>query len=182
MRRAVWLLFGSVALGCSSEESTPPIAGSQRAPLVLLPESDNHVSGVLGRAADLGAGRRVEARTGDEPGESDLWLVEADGTATPLCPALGPDELPLAMPDGRVVFLSGRTTVASLWIADPKTGLATQLTNHGLVAGKPWKGFVPPPSGDDARLEAGAIVYDDGSGRRWRVDLVTGNAKVEVEP
>lgn len=182
MRGAVWLLLGSVALGCSSEESTPSEVGRRSAPVVLLPESDNHVSGVLGRPAELGAGRRVEARTGDEPGESDLWLVEADGSAAPLCPAPGPDELPLAMPDGRVVFMSGRTTVTSLWIADPRTGVATQLTNHGLVAGKPWKSFVPPPSGDSARVEDGAIVYDDGSGRVWRVELATGNAKVEATP
>jgi len=177
MRRALALLV-TAAAACSAEESAPPAPGMAAAALPLRPESDQLPTGSFGRAALLPGGRRVEARAGDEPGESDLWLVEANGAATPLCPALGPDEMPVALPDGRVVFLSGRTTVASLFIADPSTGIATQLTNHGLVAGKPWPSFVPPPS-REAEVEGGALRYDDGSGRRWRVDLATGKAEVE---
>lgn len=181
MRRVSWLLLSSFALACSSDESPPEVLGERAAPSVLRAESDLLGAGVLGPPALLAAGRRVEARATDEPGESDLWLVEASGAAAPLAPARGPDEMPMALPDDRVAFVSGRTTVASIWIVDPSSGLALQITNRGLLAGKPWSGFVPPPA-RDVRVGASEISYDDGSGRRWRVDLTTGKAEAEAEP
>lgn len=181
MRRAVWVLVPSIVLSCSAEESAPPAESRASAPLVLRPESDLPALGVLGRPALLPGGRRVEARAEDTPGESDLWLVEPNGASAPLAPALGPDELPIALPDGRVVFVSGRTTVVSLWIVDPASGALTQVTNVGLVAGKPWHGFVPPPE-LEAQVDGAWLRYADGSGRRWRVELATGKAEVEVEP
>lgn len=181
MRRAVWVLVPIVVASCSAEESTPGESTSPGSRLALLPDTDVRAIGVLGRPALLAAGRRVEARAEDEPGESDLWLVEANGSSARLAPAPGPDEMPIALPDGRVLFASGRTTVMSLWVVDPRSGATEQLTNRGLAAGRPWQGFVPPPA-RDLVLEGGALRYDDGSGRRWRVEVSTGRAEVEGEP
>lgn len=181
MRRVSWLLLLSLAFACSSDDSPPQVLDQRAAPIGLRAESDLLGAGVLGPPALLSGGRRVEARATDEPGESDLWLVEASGAAASLAAAQGPDEMPMALPDGRVAFVSGRTTVASLWIVEPSSGLVVQITNRGLVAGKPWSGFVPPPA-RDVRISASALSYDDGSGRRWSVDFSAGKAEAEADP
>jgi len=176
MRSALFAIL-LVVSACGSGEA-PADLGESHAAVVPRAESDLPAPPVLGHAAVLPGGRRVEARRGAEPGESDLFLVDADGKATPLAPAAGPDELPLALADGRVAFVSGRSTVASIWIVDPNSGALAQLTNRGLVAGKPWRGFAPPPA-RDFREMSGALAYDDGSGRRWRVHLANGRGEEE---
>ncbi len=138
------------------------------------PRVQRLIDGVLGRPAPL-AGAVVVARRGAEPGESDLWLVLAGGAPRTLAAAPGPDDFPIALPDGRVAFVSGRTTVASLWVVDPETNAATQLTNQGLVAGGPLPTHVPTP----VRMisaEASQLTYDAGNGDVWRVALPSGQA------
>ena len=164
-----WLLLPCVALACASDQLPGQPTEQRAAPLALLPESDQPASPVLGHA-QLAGGQRVEARAGAEPGESDLWLVDASGSAAPLAPAPGPDEKPVALPDGRVAFVSGRSTVMSLWVVEPTTENATQLTNHGLVAGKLGSGFIPPPSGG-LRVDGRTLSYEDGSGQSWQVEV-----------
>ncbi len=107
-----------------------------------------------GRPAILGDGSIVISRRGADPGETDLWLVPPSGDPRPLAPALGADDLPAALPDGRVAFVSNRTTVASIWIVDPRTDAAEQLTNRGLSAGRDLTGFVPPPRTAEALARA----------------------------
>ena len=141
----------------------------------LRPESDQtaRAVGALGVLAD---GAAVVSRRGDAPGETDLWIVPKSGEARPLAPAPGADDLPTILPDGRVAFVSNRTTVASIWIADPKTGTAVQLTNRGLAAGRELTGFVPTPMKRMA-VEGGALVYESSPGRWWSIDLTTGAAR-----
>lgn len=135
---------------------------------------------VLGTPAVLGDGALVVSRLGDEPGESDLWLVPLDAKAPPhvLFAAPGADDRPAALDDGRVLFVSTRSTVASLWIGDVAKGEAEALTNAGLVAGRGragLAGFVPPPNGVVERSRT-HVVYDAGDGW-WSVELATGRAR-----
>jgi len=128
---------------------------------------------VLGTPALRPNGDVVVTRGGAEPGESDLFWLRSDGSVSALAPAPGPDDLPVSLPDGRIAFVSGRTTVASLWLVEPETGALRQLTNRGLAAGRPLTGFVPPPA-TAITVSDGVLSYDDGSGATWRVDLQSG--------
>lgn len=131
----------------------------------------------IGRPAALPDGGVVVAQAAAEPGESDLWLVSLAGARRALAPAAGPDDLPIAIPDGRVAFVSARTSIASLWIVDPATDEAPrQLTNRGMAAGGARVGFVPPPV---EVLEASVdhLIYDAGGGARWQVALADGAAE-----
>jgi hypothetical protein len=130
---------------------------------------------VLGEPALLADGSVVVAQLGNEPGESDLqWLRE--GTTAALAPAAGPDELPIALPDGRVAFVSGRTGLASLWVIDLETQSLQQLTNVGRT--RVDAEFVPPPV-RDVTVDAEAVRYDAGDGQTWRVDHRSGVAARE---
>jgi len=166
VRSAIALALTALALSCETASSEP---ASPR------PESDLSPSAgqALGPPALLSDGSRVESRAGDEPGESDLVLVEKDGRERRLAPAPGPDDLPTALPDGRVVFVSGRTGLASLFVVDPKTDAVRQLTNRGLRRVGP--DFVPPPA---RRIEISerTLRYDAARGERWEVEIETGRA------
>ncbi len=125
-----------------------------------------------GLPARLPDGRMVIARLEDEPGEADLWIFggrEPEPRAFARAP--GADEQPTALPDGRVLFVSGRTGVMSLWVADVKGGAPRQLTNVGLVTGGARDGFVPPPLGPIAIAADGRASWDDGYGQRWSVEV-----------
>jgi hypothetical protein len=128
-----------------------------------------------GKPAVLADGSVAVARAGDEPGETDIWLAVAGGEARPLAEGPGPDDLPIALPDGRIAFVSGRSGIASLFIADPNGGALFQLTNRGLSPGMPLAGFVPPPL-EVLAVSATEIRYDAGDGERWSVTLATGFA------
>lgn len=119
----------------------------------------------------------VRSIAGDQPGESDLVI---DGR--PLATAPGPDDMPLLFDGvdgaGVVVFVSARSGIASLWRVDINGGGLRQLTNRGLVVGKldvEDPVFVPPPARALER-DGRSVVYDDGSGTRWRVDIDSGVA------
>lgn len=124
---------------------------------------------VHGKPIVLADGRLVASRLGEEAGESDLWISDgAEGRW--LAPAPGADDDPTALPDGRVLFVSGRTGVMSVWVVDVQKGAATQLTNVGLVAGGSREGFVPPPVGPVTVVD-GRASWDDGYGKRWSIAL-----------
>ncbi len=115
----------------------------------------------------------VFARSAGAPGETDLWRYDSKSVA-PLVVTPGPDHDPLLLPDGRVVFVSGRTGVASLWLWE--AGEQRQLTNVGAVPGV-LSGRVPVPE-SPMRFENESVRYEDGSGQHWRVALKTGAAEV----
>lgn len=73
---------------------------------------------------------------------------------------------PLFLPDGRLVVVGARASgVAGVWIVDPRgASQPLALTNATLRVGRPFgDAFVPPPAYHESmRVEAGALVYDDG--------------------
>ncbi len=88
------------------------------------------------------------------------------------------DSSPFVVPDSdEVLFVSGRTGVASLWLAAPGAP-ARQLTNRGLR--QVSAGFVPVPSRElsfDGRRATFVATYG-GVRETWRVDLDSGAAEV----
>lgn len=131
---------------------------------------------VSGAPALLPSGLLIVSRTEDEPGETDLWSIDADGALVRVAAAPGPDDLPIALPDGSVLFVSGRSSVASWWRFDPSTGRTVQLTNVGLEAGGSREGFVPVAA-EAAEVVNGRVRYDAGGGELWELDPATGAAQ-----
>jgi WD40-like Beta Propeller Repeat len=114
----------------------------------------------------------------DPMGESDLWLVAAPWTATPirLTDWVGTEDRPVVSPDGRAVaFVAGRTGIASLWtfiLADGAT-TAVQLTNVGLehvqhASGVAPEGFIPPPDKTTLRWDQDGLSWV-AQKQRWTV-------------
>jgi Tol biopolymer transport system component len=146
-----------------------------------LPETDHRIGTERAPLAKLENGV-VVSKPGDAPGESDLWLHPAKGEPRALTSAPGGDDMPAALSDGRIAFVSNRTTVASLWILDPATGEERQLTNVGLAAGKNMAGFVPTPM-KELQVDGKALRYEAAPGQWWSVDADSGKAeRVEVTP
>ncbi len=113
----------------------------------------------------------IVVREGEAPGDSTLWLLADEPRALTAGPG---DSMPFVLPDARVVFVSTRTTVASVWILDAQLAEARQLTNVGLVAGRGLDGFVPTPA---ERFEwKGLLTFDAGDGR-YHLDVDTGEAR-----
>ena len=82
---------------------------------------------------------------------------------------------PALSPDGRwVVYVSGRTGIASLWVVPFEGGDAIQLTNVGLedrrAPGHPPEGFVAPPHEGPPRFEGTRLVWKAPDGNHT-VDL-----------
>jgi hypothetical protein len=154
-----------------------PTTGHQSTALqpALKPETDQPAA-IATEVAALADGSSVVSRPGAEPGETELWITPAVGEPRALAHATGADDLPTALPDGRVAFVSTRTTVASIWIVDPRSGAASQLTNRGLRAGKDLSGFVPTPM---KRMTAhgSELRYESAPGVEWSVDVDTGIAR-----
>lgn len=126
---------------------------------------------IVGAPVVVDAARVIAARE-TEPGETDLWLVSDDG-APPraLAAAPGADDSPQLLPDGRVLFVSGRSGVAALWIVEQTPGAAPrQLTNIGERPGALSSSFVPPPEGPVV-VERGALSFTDQAGVRHTVAL-----------
>ncbi len=171
------LLLLTLSAACAAPAAAPVLDESERGVDV---GADLHV------ASHNGPGRHHTVRSvkGDDPGESDLVL---DGH--PLAPAPGPDDLPLLVSadgtaDGSahdsahadasaVVFVSGRSGVASLWRVDLDGTHLRQLTNTGMKPGHLDAGFVPPPA-RAMQVVGNSVQYDDGAGRVWRIDLASG--------
>lgn len=123
-------------------------------------------------------------------GESAIAITDLTGARRVLADGTGVDDRPALSPDGRtVVFISGRTGIASLWRTSLDGEEAVQVTNRGLETlvrteedESDPAGFVPPPVSHD-RLEwvdADHIRYDAGGGTFWQVDVRSGVAQQEV--
>jgi TolB protein len=121
-----------------------------------------------------------------QQGDSAVFLVDAAGTMKVIADGEGVDDRPSVSPDRKtVVFVSGRTGVASLWRTTLDGADPVQLTNANIEVGVertgPPDGFVPPPVMAD-RLEwlsADVVRYDAGEGEFWNVNVRTGEANRE---
>lgn len=126
--------------------------------------------------ADLRDGRVVASRSTDV-GESDLWLVPLqprDGPPRALAAEKGADEMPLVLDDGRVLFVSTRSSVASLWIVAPDGTSLRQLTNADARPGALGAAFVPSPV-EYVASEGARVTYDAGDGALVTIDVDTGS-------
>jgi hypothetical protein len=125
-----------------------------------VPERERSIDEVRPHAV-LADGRRVEVRSSGM-GESELFLVDAHG-ARPIASAPGPDDAPLALSDGRVAFVSGRTGIASVYVVDVATGALAPLTNVDVKRAKDPR-FVPPPI-RALEEKSGALEWTSRRGR-----------------
>ena len=121
---------------------------------------------------------------GNRPrGDSAVFLSDRAGNVTVLADAEGVDDRPSVSPDQKtVVFVSGRTGVASLWRTTLDGAPPVQLTNQHVTVGEertgPPESFVPPPVMAE-RIEwvsDDVVRYDAGGGELWDVNVRTGEA------
>jgi Tol biopolymer transport system component len=171
------ILLGVLLLGCESGRELRP-ESDQRA-LEPIKVGDISFDGAPAILADRSL---VVSRRGDAPGETDLWLIPEKGEPRALAAAEGSDDMPVVMSDGKIAFVSTRSTIASIWILDPISGKASQLTNRGLVAGKKREGFVPPPM-QSMTAHGSELRYESAPGVWWAVDAASGAARrLEAAP
>jgi hypothetical protein len=85
-----------------------------------------------------------------------------------------------------VVFVSGRTSVASFFRTTVDGAEPVQLTNKGLSAwllsqGEP-SDFVPPPVSNYAMewVDENTLRYNAGGGEFWKLDVRTGEASPDL--
>ena len=136
------------------------VEGETRAPLL---------DAVVGRPALLDDARVIAARATDL-GESDLWIVPVDGSRPrALAAHAGADGQPFVLDDGRVLFVSDRTGVASVYVVGADGRGLAQLTNASARPGALGGAFVPPPV---LWLEQrGAVVAYDAGDRVVRLEV-----------
>ncbi|MCK8498645.1 MULTISPECIES: TolB family protein [Myxococcus] len=119
--------------------------------------------------------------------ETSVGLIDMKGRVKVLADGPGVDATPSISPDGRtVVFVSGRTTVASFYVTDVDGAAPRQLTNLGMdstmLYGGPPKGFVPPPvsSHHMTWLSDDVLRYNAGGGEFWKLNVRTGEASADL--
>jgi len=125
---------------------------------------------VIGAPAVSGAGDRIAyCRQGDgiELASIEVWELENGERRGPVF--LTDGDRPALSPDGEwVAFVSGRTGIASLWIAPFAGGEAIQLTNRDLerrrIPGEVPRGFVPPPHLSAPQFDGDRLVWRSPAG------------------
>ena len=127
------------------------------------------VDRVIGCPARLDDGRWVMARGGGGPGESDLWVLDGDALR-PVTFARGPDDAPLVTEGSNVLFVSGRSGVASLWLLDVDRAEPIALTNRGRKIRDGAGPFTPLPVGA-IQVDGSYATYTAGDGTVWAVAL-----------
>lgn len=152
----------------------------------------------IGKTIDSVAGGLVWSRSGSsllfarfEPDGvgTDLWLLQKPGgIPKQLTDAPGVDDRAIWLPGHkRIVFVSGRSGLASLWTMSADGTAQTQVTNKGLRSGSgaPPEGFVPVPMNlEGVGWEGNHTATYGVEGWQWRVNLETGVAAKtgRVEP
>jgi TolB protein len=124
---------------------------------------------------------------GDHAHETSVGLIDLKGHVKVLADGPGVDATPSISPDGRtVVFVSGRTSVASFFVTTVDGGESKQITNVGLenwmLFGGPPKGFVPPPVSSHHMewVSDDVLRYNAGGGEFWKLDVRTGQAAPDL--
>ncbi|REG28583.1 TolB protein [Archangium gephyra] len=130
----------------------------------------------------------VATLVGDGEGhETSVGFIDLNGRVKVLADGPGIDATPSISPDGKtVVFVSGRTSVASFFVTTVEGAAPRQLTNiglesHMLFGGAP-EGFVPPPVSSHHMEWVGNDVlrYNAGGGEFWKLNVRTGQAAPDL--
>lgn len=121
------------------------------------------------------------------PHETAVGIIDLKGRVKVLADGPGVDATPSISPDGRtVVFVSGRTSVASFFVTTVEAAAPKQLTNVGLenwmLFGGPPKEFVPPPVSSHHMewLNEDVLRYNAGGGAFWTLNVRTGQAAPDL--
>ncbi|WP_224243200.1 TolB family protein [Hyalangium gracile] len=125
--------------------------------------------------------------TGTETHETSVALIDLKGNVKVLADGPGVDAAPSISPDGKtVVFVSGRTTVASFYVTTVEGEEPRQLTNVGLENWMLFEGvpasFVPPPVSSHHMewVSEDVLRYNAGGGAFWTINVRTGQAAADV--
>ncbi|MFY0526999.1 TolB family protein [Archangium gephyra] len=127
------------------------------------------------------------AGSNDEGHETSVAIIDMNGRVKVLADGPGIDATPSISPDGKtVVFVSGRTSVASFFVTTVDGAEPKQLTNigmesHMLFGGAP-AGFVPPPVSSHHMewVSDDVLRYNAGGGEFWKIDVRTGKAAPDL--
>jgi hypothetical protein len=125
--------------------------------------------------------------TGTEAHETSVGLIELNGRVKVLADGPGVDAAPSISPDGKtVVFVSGRTSVASFYVTTVDGAEPRQLTNLGLENWMLFEGipanFVPPPVSSHHMewVSEDVLRYNAGGGEFWKLNVRTGQAAPDL--
>ncbi|HEX8440771.1 hypothetical protein [Archangium sp.] len=119
--------------------------------------------------------------------ETSVGIIDLNGRVKVLADGPGVDATPTISPDGKtVVFVSGRTSVASFFVttvdgAAPKQLTNVGLENYSLFGGAPV-GFVPPPVSSHHMewVNDDVLRYNAGGGEFWKINVRTGQAAPDL--
>lgn len=119
--------------------------------------------------------------------ETSVGIIDRKGQVKVLADGPGVDAVPTISPDGRtVVFVSGRTGVASFFVTTVDGEKAKQLTNIGLENWMLFEGvpasFVPPPVSNQHMewVSQDVLRYNAGGGEFWKLNVRTGQAAPDL--
>jgi TolB protein len=119
--------------------------------------------------------------------ETSVALIDMKGRVKVLADGPGVDATPTISPDGKtVVFVSGRTSVASFYVTTVDGGETRQLTNVGLenvmLFGGAPANFVPPPVSSHHMewVNDDVLRYNAGGGEFWKLNVRTGQAAPDL--
>jgi hypothetical protein len=119
--------------------------------------------------------------------ETSVAIIDMNGRVKVLADGPGIDATPSISPDGKtVVFVSGRTSVASFFVttvdgAEPKQLTNVGLENQTLFGGIPAS-FVPPPVSSHHMewVSDDVLRYNAGGGEFWTINVRTGQAAPDL--
>ncbi|HYO58919.1 hypothetical protein [Archangium sp.] len=119
--------------------------------------------------------------------ETSVAIIDMNGRVKVLADGPGIDATPSISPDGKtVVFVSGRTSVASFFVTTVEGAQPRQLTNVGLESvmlfGGAPEGFVPPPVSSHHMewVSDDVLRYNAGGGEFWKLNVRTGQAAPDL--
>jgi hypothetical protein len=125
--------------------------------------------------------------TGDHSHETSVAIIDMKGRVKVVADGPGVDATPSISPDGKtVIFVSGRTTVASFYVTTVDGAPPRQLTNVGLenwmLFGGAPENFVPPPVSSHHMewVNDDVLRYNAGGGEFWKINVRTGQAAPDL--
>jgi TolB protein len=125
--------------------------------------------------------------TTTEGHETSVGIIDLKGRVKVLADGPGVDAAPSISPDGKtVVFVSGRTSVASFYVTTVDGAEPKQLTNIGLENWMLFEGvpasFVPPPVSSHHMewVSEDVLRYNAGGGEFWKLNVRTGQAAPDL--